>query len=58
LELVRPCPEGLRNEVSQIIIHKADEPDVIVNFFDADGLAGKDLAKIVFFGGPNRYGRN
>jgi len=28
--------------VEQIIIHKANEPDVIVNFFDADGLAGKD----------------
>src|SRR2546421_12902792 len=38
-----------RIEVSQIIIHKADEPDVVVNFFDADGLAGKDRAEVNLF---------
>src|SRR5258708_18555550 len=31
----------LQIEVSQIIIHKADQPDVFVNFFDADGLTPK-----------------
>src|ERR1700716_1665525 len=29
-------------EVSQIIIDKAGQPDVVVNFFDADGLTGED----------------
>ncbi|HKS66765.1 MAG TPA: hypothetical protein VJR26_05965, partial [Candidatus Acidoferrales bacterium] len=38
----------LQIEVSQIIIHKADQPDVVVHFFDADGLSGKDLAEIDF----------
>ena len=33
----------------QIILHKADQPDIVVYFFDADGLAGKDLAEIDFF---------
>jgi len=36
-------------EVTQIIIHKADEPDIVVNFFDADSLAGKDRAEVDFF---------
>lgn len=31
-------------EVPQIIIHKADQPDIVVNFRDADCLAGKDGA--------------
>ena len=30
-------------EVAQIIIHEADKPDIVVHFFDAEGLAGKDL---------------
>jgi hypothetical protein len=29
------------------IIHKADQPDVVVNFFDADGLAGKTVLKLI-----------
>src|ERR1700752_2662542 len=46
----------LQIEVPQIIIHKADQPDVVVDFFDADGLSGKDLAEIDFFlGGDSRY---
>src|SRR5215472_2883666 len=40
---------SLQIEVSQIIIHKAHQPDVVVHFFDADGLSGKDLAEIDFF---------
>jgi hypothetical protein len=35
-------------EVPQIIIHKTDQPYVVVNFLDADGLAGEDLAEIYF----------
>ena len=31
---------SLQIEVSQIIIHKAHQPNVVVDFFDADGLAG------------------
>jgi len=33
------------------MIHKADQPDVVVNFFDADGLPGKILADIAFLSG-------
>src|SRR6266403_4307560 len=29
--------------------HKANQPDVVVNFFDADSLASKDRAEIDFF---------
>src|SRR4029077_5087774 len=36
-------------EVSQIIIHKADQPDVVVHFLDADSLPGEDRAEIDFF---------
>jgi hypothetical protein len=30
-------------------IHKADKPDVVVNFFDADRLAGKDRDEVNLF---------
>ena len=30
------------------MIHKTHQPNVVVNFFDTDRLAGKDLAKIDF----------
>jgi len=33
---------------SQIILHKTNQPDIVVNLFDADGLPGKDLAEIDF----------
>ena len=33
----------------QITIHKANPPDAVVNFFDADSLAGKDRAEINLF---------
>jgi len=39
-------PAGLVVEVSQIVSHKADEPDVVVGLLDADGLAGEDGAEI------------
>jgi hypothetical protein len=39
----------LQIELSQIIIHKAEQPDIVLNFFDADRLAGKDLAEVNFF---------
>jgi len=39
----------LQIEVPRIIIHKTDQPDVVVNFLDADGLAGEDLAKVNLF---------
>src|SRR5437879_2119007 len=40
---------SLQIEVPQIIIHKADQPYVVVNLLDADGLSSKDLAEINFF---------
>jgi hypothetical protein len=30
---------SLQIEVSQIIVHKAHQPDIVAHFFDADGLA-------------------
>lgn len=33
---------------SPIIIQRADQPNVVVHFFDADGLPGKDRAEINF----------
>src|ERR1700734_297217 len=39
---------SLQIEVSQIIIHKAYQPDIVLNFFDAHGLTGKDLTEINF----------
>lgn len=35
-------------EVSQIIIHEADEPEALIGLFDTDGLVGEDLAEIDF----------
>ena len=39
-------PACLVVEVAEIVVHEADEPNPIVGLFDADGLAGKDLAEI------------
>ena len=36
---------SLQIEVSQIIIHKAHQPNVVVGLFDAHGLAGEDRAE-------------
>jgi hypothetical protein len=38
----------LHIEVAQIVLHKANRPDVIVHFFDSDRLAGGDLAEVDF----------
>ena len=40
---------SLHVEVSQIIIHKTDQPDVVVHFFDADGLTSENRAEVDFF---------
>ena len=45
---VHPGP-AKQIEVSQIIIHRAHQPNIVVDFFDADGLAGEDRAEIDFF---------
>ena len=34
---------------TQVVIHKANQPDVIVHFLDADCLAGKDCAEVNLF---------
>jgi hypothetical protein len=39
----------LQIEVTQIIIHKTDQPEVLVNFFDAHGWTGEHRAEINFF---------
>ena len=39
---------GLQVEVTQIILHEADQPDIFVNFLDADSLSGEDLAEVDF----------
>jgi hypothetical protein len=36
-------------EVSQVVIHKTNQPYVVVNFLDADRLAGKDRAEVNLF---------
>jgi hypothetical protein len=33
-------------EVAEIIIHKADEPDLLADLFDANALANKDNAEV------------
>jgi hypothetical protein len=40
---------SLQIEVPQIIIHKTDQPYVVVNLLDVDGLSGKDLAEVNCF---------
>ena len=35
-------------EVSEIVVHEADEPNVLAHLFDADALAGEDEAEIDF----------
>jgi hypothetical protein len=30
-----------RSKYPKIIVHKADQPDIVVNFFDSDSLAAK-----------------
>jgi hypothetical protein len=33
-------------EVAEIIVHKADQPNLVAHLFDADALAGEDDAEI------------
>jgi hypothetical protein len=40
---------GLEIEVSQVVIHKGNQPDIGVNLLDADCLAGKDRAEVNLF---------
>jgi hypothetical protein len=39
----------LQIDIPQITIHKADQSDIVVNFFDADRLSGEYLAEIDLF---------
>src|SRR5437762_11357410 len=39
-------PASLVVEVSEIVIHKTDEPNPLVGLLDTDGLAGEHLAEI------------
>jgi hypothetical protein len=55
--------EGLQSpflqvDITQIVIHEADEPDAVFDFFDADGLASERLAQIDFLAIRGRVGRN
>ena len=36
----------LQINIAKIVIHKADQPDAMVDFFDADGLAGERYAEV------------
>jgi len=35
-------------KVSEIVLHKADEPDFVTDLFDADLLASEDCAQVNF----------
>ena len=39
-------PACLIIEVSQIVVHKACQPDMVFDLFDADGLTGEDQTEI------------
>jgi hypothetical protein len=39
-------PASLVVEVSQVVVHEADEPDALVGLPDADLLAGEDRAEV------------
>jgi hypothetical protein len=41
-------PACLVVEVAEIIVHEADEPNVLVHLFDSDALAGEDSAEVYF----------
>ena len=36
----------LQINLAEIVIHKADQPDAVVDFFEADGLTGKRYAEV------------
>ena len=37
---------GLVVEISQIVVHEGDEPNVLVGLFDSDRLAGEDGTEV------------
>src|SRR5205807_8281662 len=39
----------LQINIAEIVIHKTDEPNAVVNFLDADGLPGERYAEVDFF---------
>ena len=38
----------LQIDIPEIVVHKADQPDAVVHFLDADGLTGQPHAEIDF----------
>lgn len=38
-------PTGLVVEEAQVVVHKADQPDLLLDLADADALAGEDVAE-------------
>ena len=36
----------LQIDITEIVLHEADEPDAVIDFFDADGLTGQAGAEI------------
>ena len=36
----------LQINISEIVLHKTDQPDAVVHFFEADGLSGKGYAEV------------
>jgi hypothetical protein len=49
--LAQAVLEGLRSfflqiDIAEIVIHEADEPDAVVDFLDADRLAGQTKLKL------------
>src|SRR5439155_16420282 len=38
----------LQINIAEIVIHKTDEPNAVVNFLDADGLPGERYAEVDF----------
>src|SRR5260370_40421619 len=41
-------PACLVGEVAEVILHKADQPNLLADLLDADALAGEDRAEIDF----------
>jgi hypothetical protein len=38
----------LQINIAEIVIHKTDQPDAVVNFFDSDRLAARDTLRLIF----------
>ena len=41
-------PAGIEIEVTEIVLHEADEPNLVAHLFDADPLAGEHGAQVYF----------